>query len=167
MKRTAAGLGVAALVALLAGCGEAQGTRFVIETATPTTSPGENSPGPTASPSAIEPATGGEATPIPGSARIIIDSPDALSTISSPVRVSGTASLPSPTVVVVVLDAAGNELGRASTTASATAPGFGHFEADIDYAGARPGASGQLKAFGVAADGTTPTWYYFIGIRFG
>ena len=66
MKRTAARLGVAALVALLAGCGEAQGTRFVIETATPTTSPEENSPAPTASPSAIEPATGGEATPIPG-----------------------------------------------------------------------------------------------------
>jgi hypothetical protein len=167
MKRTAAGLGVAALVALLAGCGEAQGTRFVIETATPTTSPEENSPAPTASPSAIEPATGGEATPIPGGARIIIDSPDARSIINSPVTVSGTASLPNPTVVVVVLDAAGNELGRASTTATATLPAFGHFETDVDYTGARPGSSGQIKAYGVQADGTTPTWYYFIRIRFG
>jgi hypothetical protein len=164
MKKAAAGLALAALVAGLCGCGEQAGTQYVIQTPTPSPS-AALTPTPTPSPTPAEP--GASATPIPGGARIIIDSPDAATTISSPVDVSGTASLPSPTVVVVVLDAAGQELGRASTSASAVAPEYGTFETSVDFTGARAGTLGQIKAFGVKADGHTPTWYYFIRIRFG
>jgi len=67
----------------------------------------------------------------------------------------------------VVLDANGTELGRATATASAAKPDFGHFDVSVSFAGATPGAKGQLRVFGVSPrDGTTPTNYYFISIRF-
>ncbi len=107
------------------------------------------------------------ATPIPGSLKIIIDSPDASTAISSPVEVSGTASVDKGTVVGVVLDAAGNELGRATATASATKPDYGHYDLTISFSGAASGTKGQIKVFGVSPrDGTTPTSYYFISVRF-
>ena len=107
------------------------------------------------------------ATPIPGSLKIIIDSPDASTAISSPVEVSGTASVDKGTVDGVVLDAAGNELGRATATASATKPDYGHYDLTISFSGAASGTKGQIKVFGVSPrDGTTPTSYYFISVRF-
>jgi hypothetical protein len=107
------------------------------------------------------------ATPIPGGGRIIIDTPDASSSITSPVQVSGTASVDKGTVVAVVLDAAGNELGRGTATASASAPDFGHYDIAVNFSGAPSGGSGKLKVFGVSArDGTTPTFFYFIAVRF-
>src|SRR5919202_167636 len=106
MTRAAAGIALAALIAVLSGCGEAQGTEFVFETATASSNPSASSPA--ASPATSEPTPGGEATPIPGGSRIVIDSPDAASTIR-----------------------------------------------------------GQIKVYGVKADGQTPTWFYFIKIRFG
>jgi hypothetical protein len=107
------------------------------------------------------------ATPIPGGGKIIIDSPDASTTISSPVQVSGAASVDKGTVVAVVLDAGGNELGRGTTTASASKPDFGHYDVTVNFTGAVSGQKGQLKVFGVSPrDGTTPTYYYFISIRF-
>jgi hypothetical protein len=100
--------------------------------------------------------------------KIIIDSPDASTTISSPVQVSGTASVDRGTVVAVVLDAAGTELGRATTTASASKPDYGHYDVTVTFTGGVAGQKGQIKVFGVSPrDGTTPTSFYFIQIRFG
>jgi hypothetical protein len=37
----------------------------------------------------------------------------------------------------------------------------------VSFAGATPGTKGQIKVFGVSPrDGTTPTNYYFITVRF-
>jgi hypothetical protein len=83
------------------------------------------------------------------------------------VSVSGTASVLNGTVVGVVQDSGGHELGRATTTASASAPDYGHYDLSIPYTGATPGARGQIRVFGVRADGKTPTYYWFITIRFG
>src|SRR6202140_2876164 len=156
-------LGFACLV--LAGCGGDSTTTFVLESGSPTASAkaGATTSAPA---SATLPVTA--ATPIPDNLKIIIDSPDASTAISSPVQVSGTASVDKGTVVAVVLDAAGNELGRATTTASAVKPDYGHYDVTVTFTGGVAGQKGQLKVFGVSPrDGTTPTSYYFIQIRFG
>jgi hypothetical protein len=71
------------------------------------------------------------------------------------------------TVVGVVLDAAGNELGRATATASASKPDYGHYDLTISFTGATSGTKGQLKVFGVSPrDGTTQTYWYEITVRF-
>ncbi len=167
------GFGVVLLVGLasaaLAGCGGDNATTFVLESGSPTASASAKaSPATSASAapaSSSLPITA--ATPIAGSLKIIIDSPDASTTISSPVQVSGTASVDKGTVVGVVLDAAGNELGRATATASATKPDYGHYDLTISFTGAASGTKGQIKVFGVSPrDGTTPTSYYFITIKF-
>jgi hypothetical protein len=81
--------------------------------------------------------------------------------------VSGTASVDKGTVVAVVLDAAGTELGRGTATASAVKPDYGHYAVTVSFTGGVSGQKGQLKVFGVSPrDGTTPTYYYFITIRF-
>lgn len=121
---------------------------------------------PSSSPAAALPAAGPEATPIPDGSRIIIDSPDASSTIQSPVEVMGTASVDGGNVVVVVLDGSGNELGRSSTVATAAAPAFGHFDATVIFTGATSGSKGQIKAFGVNPRNGSPTWFYWISVRF-
>jgi hypothetical protein len=153
----------------VAGCGGDNTTTFV-ETGSPSASSGSASASPSASAGASPvssslPTTA--ATPIPNNLRIIIDSPDGSSAISSPVEVSGTASVDKGTVVAVVLDASGTELGRANTTASASKPDYGHFDVSVSFTGAVSGSKGQIKVFGVSPrDGTTPTYYYFIQIRF-
>jgi hypothetical protein len=168
MKRTPGWLWISGLFLAVAACGGDSSTTFVFETPTPSgsASPGSStSASGSASPSASVPAT--DATPIPDGRRIIIDSPDAGSSISSPVAVLGTASVDKGTVVAVVLDASGKELGRATTMASAEKPAFGHFDVSVDYSGGSPGARGQIKVFGVnPRDGKTPTVYYFISVRF-
>lgn len=173
MKR-ALSLGFAtALTLVLAACGGGENTTsFVLATGSPTSATSSSpagststSPGGSSQPASASPAAA--ATPIPENRRIIIDSPDAGAPISSPVEVSGTASVDKGTVVAVVLDAAGNELGRGTTTASASKPDFGHYDVTVSFTGATSGAKGQLKVFGVSPkDGTTPTYYYFISIRF-
>ena len=168
MKGIGAGLSVLIAV-VLAGCGGDSTTTFVLESGSPTASA---KAGATASVQASATPTGSTlpataATPIPDGSKIIIDSPDASSAISSPVQVSGTASVDKGTVVAVVLDAAGTELGRATTTASAVKPDFGHFDVTVSFTGGVSGQRGQIKVFGVSPrDGTTPTNYYFISIRF-
>ena len=166
------GLGVALCLItaclLLAGCGGDGATTFVLDSGSPSASAsakaGASAPATPASSSL--PITA--ATPIPGNLKIIIDSPDASSAISSPVQVSGTASVDKGTVIAVVLDANGTELGRATTTASASKPDYGHFDVSVSFSGATSGQKGQIKVFGVSPrDGTTPTSYYFIQIRFG
>lgn len=160
-------LGLACLV--LAGCGGDSTTTFVLESGSPTASA---TAGATASAQATPTPTGSTlpataATPIPDNRKIIIDTPDASTTISSPVQVLGTASVDKGTVVAVVLDAAGNELGRATTTAAAVKPDYGHYDVTVTFTGGVSGQKGQIKVFGVSPrDGTTPTSYYFISIRF-
>ncbi|MDQ6710553.1 MAG: Gmad2 immunoglobulin-like domain-containing protein [Candidatus Dormibacteraeota bacterium] len=152
----------------LTGCGSSDQTQFVLtdSSASPSASASGTSPSATASPSTSSGGTGAAATPIAGGSRIVIDTPDASSSISSPVQVSGAASVDKGTVVAVVLDSAGKELGRASATASASAPAFGHYDVSVPFSGATSGTSGKLKVFGVRADGTTPTYFYFITVRF-
>ena len=170
MKGFGAGLTVL-VCAVLAGCGGDNTTTFVLDSGSPSASASAKAgTSPSASTSAT-PASSSlpvtAATAIPGNRKIIIDSPDASTAISSPVQVSGTASVDKGTVVAVVLDAAGNELGRATTTASAVKPDYGHFDVSVTYTGGVSGQKGQIKVFGVSPrDGTTPTSYYFIQIRF-
>ena len=167
--------GITALIGLvaglvLAGCGGDNSTTFVLSSASPSPGAASASASPATSASGSPatstlPATA--STPIPNNRKIIIDSPDGSTAISSPIEVSGTASVDKGTVVAVVLDASGTELGRATTTASASAPDFGHFDVSVSFTGAVSGSKGQLKVFGVSPrDGTTPTYYYFITVRF-
>ena len=161
-------LAVAALS--LVGCGSDNSTTFVLSSGSPAASTGSASASPSTGTSA-SPASSSlpttAATPIPNNLNIIIDTPDASTAISSPVEVSGTASVDKGTVVAVVLDASGAELGRATTTASASKPDFGHFDASVSFSGATSGSKGKIKVFGVSPrDGTTPTYYYFITIKF-
>jgi Immunoglobulin-like domain of bacterial spore germination len=169
------GFGVGVLVSIaaiaIAGCGGDNPTTFVLSSGSPTASPPSASASPSAgagsSPeSSSLPTTA--ATPPPDGSKIIIDSPDSNTTISASVDVSGTASVDKGTVVAVVLDAAGKELGRATTIASASKPDYGHFDVSVSFSGATSGAKGQIKVFGVSPrDGTTPTNYYYITVRFG
>jgi hypothetical protein len=172
MKGFGAGLGVLIGV-VLAGCGGdgTNPTTYVLESGSPTASAKAGTsasvqPGATPTSSTL---TATAATPIADpNVKIIIDSPDASTTISSPVQVSGTASVDRGTVVAVVLDAGGTELGRATTTASASKPDYGHYDVTVTFTGGVAGQKGQIKVFGVSPrDGTTPTSYYFIQIRFG
>jgi hypothetical protein len=145
---------------LLAACGADQSQSNDYPTAVPL-------PTSTPTPSASKlPIAGPEATPIPDGSRIIIDSPDAAAAIQSPVEVTGTASVDGGNVVAVVLDAADNELGRATTTATAAAPAFGHFDVNVTFSGATSGTRGKIKVFGVNPKNGAPTWYYFIAVRF-
>lgn len=171
MKGFGAGLYVLIAV-VLAGCGgdSTSPTTYVLDSGSPSASAKAS-----ASPSTKATATPTSSslpvtavTAIPDGSKIVIDSPDASTTISSPVQVSGTASVDKGTVVAVVLDAAGTELGRATTTASAIKPEFGHFDVSVTFAGGTPGAKGRIKVFGVSPrDGTTPTNFYYIDVRFG
>src|SRR3989441_11261329 len=153
---------VVLVASLLAACGADQSQSNDFPTAIPLPS---GSPTPTASASAL-PIPGPAATPIPDGSRIIIDSPDAAAAIQSPVEVTGTASVDGGNVVAAVLDAADNELGRATTTATAAAPAFGHFDVNVTFSGATSGTRGKIKVFGVNPKNGSPTWYYFIAVRF-
>jgi nitrogen fixation protein FixH len=66
-------------------------------------------------------------------------------------------------VLVVVKDAAGNELGRGTTTASASRPDYGHYDVSVTFSGATPGSKGEIRVM----DAATQKNYYFITIRFG
>jgi hypothetical protein len=171
MKGFSAALSLATACLVLAGCGGDNSTTFVLDTGSPSASPKAGASAsvkasPSATPtSATLPATA--ATPIPDGRKIIIDTPDASTAISSPVQVSGAASVDKGTVVAVVLDAAGTELGRATTIASAVKPDYGHFDVTVSFTGGVSGQKGQIKVYGVSPrDGSTPTNYYFIQIRF-
>ena len=166
------GAGLSVLIALLlAGCGGDNTTTFVLDSGSPSASASAKA-GTSASAKASATPASSElpitaATPIADNLKIIIDSPNSGSAISSPLQVSGTASVDKGTVVAVVLDAAGTELGRGTATASAVKPDFGHFDVTVSFAGATPGAKGRIKVFGVSPrDGTTPTNWYYIDVRF-
>lgn len=149
---------------LLAGCGGDNNTTFVLSSGSPSASSSGSasaSGSPSTSPgSSSLPTTA--ATPIPNGLRIIIDSPDGSSPISSPVEVSGTASVTNGAVLVVVKDASGNELGRATPTASAAKPDYGHFDVSVTFSGATSGAKGEIRVM----DAATQKNYYFVTVRF-
>jgi len=148
--------------AALAGCGGDNTTTFVLDSGSPTAAASAK---PSTSASA-EPASSSlpatAATPIPDNLKVIIDSPDAGTAISSPVDVSGTASVTNGQLTVVIKDAAGNELGRTTTTASASKPDYGHYEVSVSFSGATSGAKGEIRVM----DAATQKNYYFISIRF-
>src|SRR5437899_3057403 len=130
------GAGLIVLVAVvLAGCGGDNTTTFVLDSGSPSASASSSAKASPSTNASAAPASSSlpttAATPIPGSLKVIIDSPDASAAISSPVEVSGTASVDKGTVVGVVLDATGNELGRATATASAAKPDYGHYDLTI------------------------------------
>jgi len=172
MKRVVGFLLAGGSLLALAGCGGGDNTTtFVLSSGSPAPAGSASGPAKGAPSAGASPATSSlpttAATPIEGGLRIIIDSPDGNSAINSPVEVSGTASVDNGMVVAVVLDSGGNELGRATTTASASKPDFGHYDVSVSFAGATSGAKGQIKVFGVSPrDGKTPTYYYFISVRF-
>ncbi len=171
MKGFGAALSLATACLVLAGCGGDNTTTFVLDSGSPSASASAKASTAASTKASATPASSAlpvtAATAIPDNLKIIIDSPDASTAISSPVQVSGTASVDKGTVVAVVLDVAGTELGRATTTASAVKPDYGHFDVTVSFSGGVSGQKGQIKVFGVSPrDGTTPTSYYFIQIRF-
>lgn len=149
---------------VLSGCGGDNNTTFVLSSASASSSAGTSASASTssvASPgSSSLPTTA--ATPIPNGLRIIIDSPDGSNPITSPVEISGTASVANGAVVAVVNDASGNELGRGTATASASKPDYGHFDVTVTFSGANSGSKGEIRVF----DAATQKNYYFISIRF-
>jgi hypothetical protein len=162
-------MGTACLI--LSACGGDNPTTFVLDSGSPSAAASTKASASASAKASATPASSTlpvtAATAPPDNLKIIIDRPDANTGISSPVQVSGTASVDKGTVVAVVLDANGTELGRATTTASAVKPDFGHFDVTVSFTGGVSGQKGQIKVFGVSPrDGTTPTYYYFISVRF-
>jgi len=68
-----------------------------------------------------------------GGEAIVVNSPQPEATVSSPVTVSGTASVFEGTVQIRILGADGAEVGRAFATATAGAPERGRFSADVEF----------------------------------
>jgi hypothetical protein len=66
-------------------------------------------------------------------AAIVVDSPEPGASVSSPVAISGTASVFEGTVQLRILDADGEEIAGAFTTASAGAPGRGDFSKQLEF----------------------------------
>ena len=87
-----------------------------------------------------------EATTSGGDETIVVASPEPGASVSSPVTITGTASVFEGTVQLRVLDAGGEVIGRAFTTATAGAPEGGDFSGKVEFAvdGAQDGA---IEAF--------------------
>src|SRR5437867_3465610 len=154
-SRLVKGFGVALILGLAclgaAGCGSDGGTTYVLQSESPSAgSPSASASASTDGSPASSSLPATAATPIAHNFKIIIDSPDGGAAISSPVEVAGAASVDKGTVVAVVLDAGGAELGRATTTASAVKPDFGHFNVSVNFPGAVAGRKGQLKDSGLS-----------------
>jgi hypothetical protein len=79
-------------------------------------------------------------------AAIVVESPEPGANVSSPVTVSGTASVFEGTVQLRIIGADGEVIGRAFATASAGAPERGEFSQEIEFTvdGAQEGV---VKAF--------------------
>ena len=87
-----------------------------------------------------EAATGG------GGEAIVVNSPQPEATVSSPVTVSGTASVFEGTVQIRVLGADGAEVGHAFATATGGAPERGRFSADVEFV-VEEAQHGAVEAF--------------------
>src|ERR671910_2109347 len=71
--------------------------------------------------------TGGDET------AIVVESPEPGASVSSPVTISGTASVLEGTVQLRILDADGDDIGSTFTTASAGAPDRGDFSKAVEF----------------------------------
>jgi hypothetical protein len=67
-------------------------------------------------------------------AAIVVESPAPGASVSSPVTISGTASVFEGTVQLRIRDAEGEEIASAFTTASAGAPERGDFSEEVEFA---------------------------------
>ncbi len=68
-----------------------------------------------------------------GDAAIVVESPEPDASVSSPVTISGTASVFEGTVALRILDAGGEEIASSFTTASAGAPDRGDFSEEVGF----------------------------------
>ncbi|MGH2801033.1 MAG: Gmad2 immunoglobulin-like domain-containing protein [Solirubrobacterales bacterium] len=66
-------------------------------------------------------------------AAIVVESPQSGASVSSPVTISGTASVFEGTLQLRILDADGEEIASAFTTASAGAPERGDFSEQVKF----------------------------------
>jgi germination protein M len=66
-------------------------------------------------------------------AAIVVESPEPGASVSSPVTISGTASVIEGTVQLRMLDADGEEIASAFSTASAGAPERGDFSEEVEF----------------------------------
>ena len=71
--------------------------------------------------------TGGE------QAAIVVESPEPGASVSSPVTISGTASVFEGTVQIRILDADGEEIASTFATANAGAPERGDFSKEVEF----------------------------------
>jgi Immunoglobulin-like domain of bacterial spore germination len=79
-------------------------------------------------------------------AAIVVESPEPGASVSSPVTISGTASVFEGTVQLRILDADGEEIARAFTTASAGAPERGDFSKEVEFS-VGDAQDGVIRAF--------------------
>jgi Immunoglobulin-like domain of bacterial spore germination len=66
-------------------------------------------------------------------AAIVVESPEPGASVSSPVTITGTASVFEGTVQLRILDADGGVIARTFTTASAGAPERGDFSKEVEF----------------------------------
>jgi hypothetical protein len=88
-----------------------------------------------ASPTAVTTASPGAAL----DPAIVISSPRSGESVTSPVKVSGTASVFEAALNVRVKDSTGKVVGQARTTASTGAPGRGTYSVDVPFDASGPG----------------------------
>ena len=88
----------------------------------------------------VDRATGGDR------AAIVIEDPEPDAKISSPVTVSGTASVFEATVQLRVLDAKGDVIASAFATATAGAPESGRFSKQVEFR-VEEAQAGVIRAF--------------------
>jgi hypothetical protein len=81
-----------------------------------------------------------------GESRIVVTSPEQGASVSSPVMVSGTASVFEGTVQLRVLDAEGEVIARSFATATAGAPERGDFSKEVEFTVAET-QDGVVEAF--------------------
>lgn len=86
---------------------------------------------------------------------IVVQEPQSGATIHSPVTVSGTASVFEGTVQIRVRDAAGNIIGKATTTATAGGPARGTFSKAVSYTQPASNQAGKIEVYEIdAQDGS-------------
>lgn len=106
---------------------------------------------PAAKPTApTKPSEVSTAPPAQG-ANITLTAPTASARIASPVRVTGTARVFEGTVDLAVKDASGKVIGKATTPASAGAPEWGKFDAQVAFEAPGSEQQGSVEAFSRSA----------------
>lgn len=85
------------------------------------------------------------------SASITISAPQTGAAVGSPVHVSGIARVFEGQVEFAVRDATGKVIGKGTALASAGAPEWGNFEADVAYEPVKSDQEGVVEAFSRSA----------------